>query len=308
MTSRPRERILVEDAAPAAASLRDWWRLFKPNVMQLAVFTAAVGLYLAPGEPHPVLAAIAVLAIAAGAGAAAALNNAHDADIDRLMARTRHRPTAAGRIDPAEAWGAGVVLGLVAVAVLGLATNWLAAGLLALTIVYYALIYTVFLKRRTPQNIVIGGAAGALPPVVGWAAASGEVSLEAWLLFALIFLWTPPHFWALALCRSEDYARAGVPMLPVVAGRTATIRQIRAYTWLVAGIGLLPWVVGMAGLLYGVAALLLGGTFVAAAERLARTGADREARRLFRVSIVHLFGLFLALVVDRAVGVTVGAG
>ncbi len=288
------------------ASLRDWWRLFKPHVMQLAVFTAAVGLYLAPGAPHPVLGAIAVLAIAAGAGAAAALNNAYDADIDRIMARTRGRPTACGRIDPAEAAGAGVVLGLMAVAVLGLATNWLAAGLLALTIVYYVLVYTVLLKRRTPQNIVIGGAAGALPPVVGWAAASGEVGWQAWLLFALIFLWTPPHFWALALVRSNDYARAGIPMLPVVAGRVATIRQIRIYSWLVAAMGLAPWLGGMAGWPYAGAATLLGVAFVAAAERLARSSADADARRLFRISIVYLFGLFLALVVDRTLGVTLG--
>ncbi len=307
MRSRPQQRALGE-ATTAVASLRDWWRLFKPHVMQLAVFTAAVGLYLAPGAPHPVLGAIAVLAIAAGAGAAAALNNAYDADIDRIMARTRARPTASGRIDPAEAAGAGVVLGLLAVAVLGLATNWLAAGLLALTILYYVLVYTILLKRRTPQNIVIGGAAGALPPVVGWAAASGEVLWHPWLLFTLIFFWTPPHFWALALTRSRDYARAGIPMLPVVAGRAATIRQIRLYSWLVAAIGLAPWLTGMSGWSYGGAALLLGGVFVVAAERLARSGCDADARRLFRISIVYLFGVFLALVVDRTLGVTVGGG
>jgi len=294
--------MVAGEVAVGAASLRDWWRLFKPNVMRLSVFTAAVGLYLAPGEVHPFLAAVAVLAIAAGAGAAAALNNAWDADIDRLMSRTRSRPTACGRIDPAEAAGAGVVLGLLSVAVLGLATNWLAAALLAGTILFYAVVYTMVLKRRTPQNIVIGGAAGALPPVVGWAAASGRVDPEAWILFALIFLWTPPHFWALALYRAGDYARAGIPMLPVVAGREATIRQIRGYAWLVVAVSLLPPLVGMAGWLYAAVAVCAGGAFLLAVERLARDGGDRAASVVFRTSILQLFALFAGLVADRALG------
>ncbi|GBD41858.1 Protoheme IX farnesyltransferase [bacterium HR39] len=306
MAAKPRLRPVAGEAALAAASLGDWWRLFKPNVMQLSVFTAAVGLYLAPGYVHPFLAAVAVFAIAAGAGAAAALNNAYDADIDRIMARTRGRPTARGRIDPAEAAGAGVVLGLIAVAVLGLSTNWLAAGLLAGTILFYAVVYTMLLKRRTPQNIVIGGAAGALPPVVGWAAAAGRVDPEAWILFALIFLWTPPHFWALALYRAQDYAAAGVPMLPVVAGRRATIRQIRGYAWLVVAVSLLPPLVGMAGWLYAAVAVAAGGAFLFAVERLVREGSDRAAARVFRTSIVQLFALFAGLVVDRALGSFVG--
>lgn len=296
-----------EGAACEAARLRDWWLLLKPNVMQLVVFTGAVGLYLAPGELHPLLAFVTVLCIAVGAGACAAMNNAFDADIDAVMARTRLRPTATGRIEPAEAAAFGIALALVSVMVLGLAVNWTAAGLLAFTIAFYVLVYTMLLKRRTPQNIVIGGAAGALPPVIGWAAVTGQIEPAPLILFLVVFLWTPAHFWALALYRAGDYGRAGVPMLPVVAGRDATLRQIVAYAAATVVVSLLlPFVAGV-GPVYATAALGLGGVFLLRALQLARRPGDRAALRLFRFSIVYLFGLFLMLVVDHAVAGIVGS-
>ncbi len=293
--------IATEVAAEPVATPLDYWRLLKPNVMQLVVFTGAVGLYLAPGTIHPLLGFVAVLAIALGAGACAAINNAYDADIDRQMRRTRGRPTATGRIAPAEALGTGIALALIAVMLMGLALNWLAAGLLAFTILFYLVVYTLFLKRRTPQNIVIGGVAGALPPVVGWAAVTGDVGLPPLLLFLIVFLWTPPHFWSLALYRNEDYRRAGVPMLPVVAGRRRTLRYIFAYALAVSLAGLLPVAVGAAGALYGLVALVAGAMFTGVAWRLLRTGRDEVARRGFRVSVLYLFLIFLGLVVDHAV-------
>ncbi len=290
----------MEGGAEGVATPLDYWRLLKPNVMQLVVFTGAVGLYLAPGAVHPLLAFVAILSIALGAGACAAINNAYDADIDREMRRTRRRPTASGRIAPAEALGVGITLGLIAVLLMGLALNWLAASLLAFTILFYVLVYTLLLKRRTPQNIVIGGIAGALPPVVGWAAVAGDVGIMPLLLFLVIFLWTPPHFWSLALYRNADYARVGVPMLPVVAGRRATLRHIFAYALLVSLAGLLPAVIGSAGWLYGLTAAAAGATFTAIAWHLLRSDSDRVAMRSFRVSIVYLFVIFLGLVVDYA--------
>jgi protoheme IX farnesyltransferase len=287
--------------APRASELRDFWTLLKPNVMQLVIFTSAVGLYLAPGHVHPLLAFTAILCIAAGAGASAAINNWFDADIDRRMARTRLRPTATGRIDPAEALGVGITLAIISVMVMSLALNYLAGALLALTIAFYVLVYTMWLKRRTPQNIVIGGAAGALPPVVAWAAATGSVSLLPLLLFLIIFLWTPPHFWALALYRSGDYDRVGVPMLPVVAGRRRTLDHILAYTAVLVAVTLLPTLLGVAGLAYAAAALVLGGLFLAHAVRLWRDGSDVLAMRTFRFSIFYLFLLYGGLVLDRAV-------
>lgn len=289
------------EAALGAASLRDWWVLLKPNVMQLVVFTGAVGMYLAPGELHPVLAVVGILCIALGAGASAALNNAWDADIDAVMARTRLRPTAAGRIEPAEAAALGVTLALVSVMVLGLAANWLAAGLLAFTILFYVLVYTMLLKRRTPQNIVIGGAAGALPPVIGWAAVTGGVDVLPLLLFVLIFLWTPAHFWALALYRRGDYGRAAVPMLPVVAGEAPTRRQIFGYALATVGVSVALAATGQVGPVYGIGAALAGAVLVLRAWDLLRRPGDRAAMRLFRVSIVYLFAVHLSLVVDRVV-------
>jgi len=285
----------------SAATARDFWRLMKPNVMKLVVFSGVTGLVVAPTMPHPLLALVAVLCIAAGSGAAAAINNWYDVDIDRRMARTRLRPTASGRIEPADALGFGVTLAIFSVMVMGLALNWLAGSLLALTIGFYVFVYTLWLKRRTPQNIVIGGAAGALPPVVGWAAATGEVGLLPLLVFALILLWTPPHFWALALYRTGDYAKVGVPMLPVVAGARATRRHIVAYTALVLVVSLLPAVFGYAGWLYAVFAASLGAHYAVAVWRLWCDPREAQAMRAFKVSIVYLFGVLAALMADHGV-------
>ena len=282
------------------SELRDYWRLLKPNVMQLVVFTGGVGLFIAPGSLHPLFTFVAILCIAVAAGASAAMNNAYDTDIDRVMIRTRKRPTATGRISAAEALATGISLAIGSIMVMGLALNWLAAGLLALTIAFYVLVYTLWLKRRTPQNIVIGGAAGAFPPMIGWAAVTGEIALMPVLLFLLIFFWTPPHFWALALYRQKDYANVGVPMLPVVKGSDTTRRHILGYSLLLAAVSLLPTLVGTAGWLYLAAAAALSGVLVRDAWRLLRTASDREAMRLFKFSILYLFGLFLALVLDHA--------
>ncbi len=288
--------------ALAGPAVSDYVALLKPRVMSLVVFTGFVGLYLAPGHIHPVLAAIAVLCIAVGAGAAGAINMWYDRDIDAVMRRTQGRPLPAGRMAPGEALGFGCVLAGASVLVMGLAVNWSAAALLALTIAFYVFVYTVWLKRRTPQNIVIGGAAGAFPPVVGWAAVTGDVGLPALLLFAIIFFWTPPHFWALALYRSGDYARAGVPMLPVVAGARETKKQMLAYTILLWPLTLAPALIGVAGALYGGAALVLSALFTFLAIRVWRDEGERSARQMFAFSILYLFLLFALLVIDRAPG------
>jgi protoheme IX farnesyltransferase len=289
----------------SAARLADFLTLMKPRVMVLAVFTALVGLIIAPGNPGPLHGSIAVFAIAAGAGAAGMLNMWYDADIDALMARTALRPIPRGRISRAEALIFGLVLAGIAVAVLAVAANIEAAGLLAFTIFFYVVVYTAWLKRRTPQNIVIGGAAGALPPVIGWAAATGSIGLEPLVLFLMIFLWTPPHFWALSLNRSDEYARAGIPMLPVVAGKAATSRQIVVYSVLLVPTSLLPAALGFAGTLYGATAILCGALFLVLAFQLHR---NREvgrpaAHRLFVFSIAYLFLLFAALLADHVNGV-----
>ncbi len=291
-------------AAPGVSGVHDYWTLLKPRVMSLVVFTSFAGLYLAPGAAalHPVLAFTAILCIAVAAGAAAAINNWYDSDIDPFMARTCARPTATGRIPPAEALAFGVIAATLAVMVMGLALNWTAAALLALTIAFYVLVYTIGLKRRTPQNIVIGGAAGAFPPMVGWAAVTGDVGLGAIALFALIFMWTPPHFWALSLYRCDDYARVGIPMLPVVAGRERTRQHILSYTLVLAAVSLLPALIGGAGLLYLAAALLLGAGFLRHAFTLWRERSERAARRTFGFSILYLFALFGALIVDKTLG------
>jgi len=289
------------DETAGHSELADYWTLLKPNVMKLVVFTGGVGLFIAPGSIHPLLAFVAILAMAVGAGASAAINNAYDSDIDRVMVRTRRRPTASGRIEPAEALAAGITLAIVSVAVMGLAVNWLAAGLLALTIGFYVVIYTLWLKRRTPQNIVIGGAAGAFPPMIGWAAVTGSIELMPILLFLLIFFWTPPHFWALALYREKDYANVGVPMLPVAAGAAATRRQILGYSVVLAITSLLPSLVGTAGWLYAGVAVVLSGLFLRDAWRLYRRPSDRLAMRLFKFSILYLFALFAAILADHLV-------
>jgi heme o synthase len=270
-----------------AARLPDFIALTKPRVMALAVFTALVGMCLAPARLDPLLGSIAVLAIAAGAAAAAVLNMWYDADIDALMSRTSMRPIPRGRVSRREALTFGLALAGAAVIALGVATNLAAAALLAGTIAFYAVVYTMWLKRSTARNIVIGGAAGALPPVVGWAAAGGGVGFEPLVLFLIILLWTPAHFWALALNRADEYRRAGVPMLPVVAGRRATHRQILVYSALLVPVSLLPWALGFANLLYGATALKGGATFIALAWK--------APHRLFGFSILYLFVLFAVL-------------
>jgi protoheme IX farnesyltransferase len=275
--------------------------LAKPRVMALALFTAFVGLMIAPIRLEPLAGFIAILAIAAGAGAAGALNMWYDADIDAVMARTAMRPIPRGKTSKAEALGFGIVLGVIAVTTLALATNLVAAALLAGAILFYVVVYTAWLKRATRQNIVIGGAAGALPPVIGWAAATGQIGLEPLILFLITFLWTPPHFWALALNRTDDYARARVPMLPVVAGRAATTRQVLIYSGLLVLTSELPWALGFAGAVYGVMVAICGALFLLFAVWLNWSAeADRRAaHRLFAFSIAYLFLLFAALLVDH---------
>ena len=284
----------------------EYFALMKPRVMFLVVFTALVGLVAAPGHMHPVLAVAALVCIAVGAGAAGALNMWYDADIDARMARTSARPIPKGRITADEARAFGTVLAIGSVLCLGLMLNWMAAGLLALTIAFYIFVYTMWLKRSTPQNIVIGGAAGAMPPMIGWAAATGTVSLESIALFLIIFMWTPPHFWALALVRVCDYERAGVPMMPVVKGEDQTRRQILIYSLILAPLGCLPAILGLGGGLYTVAAGFLGAFFVmfAYACYSERVGpdAERAAKNLFAYSVLYLFLLFAVLLVEQGFG------
>jgi protoheme IX farnesyltransferase len=285
------------------ASFGDLVALMKPRVMSLVVFTALVGLLVAPGRLDPLIGFVALLCITAGAGAAGALNMWYDADIDALMARTAMRPIPRGRVSRAEALTFGLVLAACSIAVLGLAVNIAAAALLAFTIFFYVVVYTMWLKRRTPQNIVIGGAAGAFPPVIGWVAANGGIGVEPLILFLIIFLWTPPHFWALSLNRAGEYSRAGIPMLPVVAGTTATKRQILIYCVLLVPISILPWALGFAGAIYGATAGMSGATIILLAIQLYRSDGTekRPAPRLFAFSILYLFVLFAALLADAAV-------
>jgi protoheme IX farnesyltransferase len=293
----------LQDEPVLAGAVGDYIALLKPRVMSLVVFTAFVGMVIAPVGIHPIIGLTALLCIAVGAGAAGALNMWYDADIDRIMRRTRTRPVPAGRIPAGDALAFGMILSVGSVAILGLLVNWLAAALLAFTIFFYVVVYTMWLKRLTPQNIVIGGAAGSLPPVIGWAAATGAVSLESLTLFLIIFLWTPPHFWALSLYKADDYAKAGVPMLPVVSGLAATRRQIFIYSVILAAIGVLPAMIGMTTPIYGVGAATLGAIFVALAWRVYRMD-DRDilmrpARQLFTYSLLYLFLLFVMLLAER---------
>jgi len=304
--------ILAEEArdyaaAEAGSRVRDFIVLLKPRVMSLVVFSGFAGLMVAPGNLHPVLATVAILCIAVGSGAAGAINMWFDRDIDAIMTRTRERPIPTGRVDPDEAVSFGIVLAIGSVTLMGLAVNWLAAGLLAAAILYYVFVYTFWLKRRTPQNIVIGGAAGAFPPLIGWAAVTGDVALAPIALFLLIFMWTPPHFWALALVRSGDYAKAGIPMLPVVAGARATKLQMLAYTVLLFPLGLAPWALGVAGAFYAVTAVALGALFIVGALRVLYDSGERAARQMFAFSILYLFLLFTVLILDRAPGLWGGA-
>ncbi len=293
------ERSVRAESLSGFAGVEDYWALLKPRVMSLVVFTALVGIVRAPGEIHPVLGFVALLCIAIGAGAAGALNMWWDADIDARMDRTRGRPIPAGRIEPGEAMVYGLILSGASVLMLGLLVGWLAGALLAFTIFFYVVIYSMWLKRATPQNIVIGGAAGALPPVIGWAAVTGMVTLEPLLLFALIFIWTPPHFWALALLKKRDYERAGIPMLPNVAGDDETRKQILLYSLVLAPAGAAPFALGMTGLLYGAVSVALGALFFAFAWQVYRKregdAAERAAKHLFAYSVLYLFLLFAVL-------------
>ena len=285
------------------ASFGDLVALMKPRVMSLVVFTALVGLLVAPGHLEPLIGFVALLCITAGAGAAGALNMWYDADIDAVMTRTAMRPIPRGRVSRAEALAFGLMLSAGSIAVLGFAVNIAAAALLAFTIFFYVVVYTMWLKRQTPQNIVIGGAAGAFPPVIGWVAVTGRIGVEPLILFLIIFLWTPPHFWALSLNRAGEYARAGIPMLPVVAGTAETKRQILIYTVLLVPISILPWALGFAGALYGATAGMFGVTIILLALQLRRSSdvEKRPARLLFAFSILYLFVLFAAVLADAAV-------
>jgi protoheme IX farnesyltransferase len=292
----------VRLASASAAAVADYIEILKPRVMSLVVFTGLVGLVLAPGHLHPVLAVVAVLCIAVGAGAAGAINMWCDRDIDAMMRRTADRPIPAGRMMPGEALGFGIVLAVGAVLLMGLAVNTVAAELLALTILFYIFIYTVWLKRRTPQNIVIGGAAGAFPPMIGWAAVTGDIGWGAIALFAIIFFWTPPHFWALSLYRAGDYASAGIPMLPVVAGPLETKRQMLLYTLVLWPVALTPSLLGVAGAFYGACSLILSAAFTGSAVLVWRDPTERSARRMFAFSLLYLFLIFSLLLLDHAGG------
>jgi heme o synthase len=300
------------DTGLSKASARDFFELLKPRVMSLVVFTAFAGLVLAPGHINPFLALISILCIAVGAGASGALNMWYDADIDAIMTRTAKRPIPSGRVTPSEALGFGLVLSGFSVIILGLAVNWLSAAILAFTIFFYAVVYTMWLKRSTPQNIVIGGAAGAFPPIIGWACVTGTVSLDSIVLFLIIFLWTPAHFWALALFKMKDYEAVGVPMLPNVSGIPTTKNQIVVYSALTAAIGVVPAVMGFASPGYGLVAGLLGAVFIYCSIAVWRMpDGDVKmipAKKLFAFSIFYLFAIFSALMLDRLASVLVSGG
>ncbi len=306
LSSPPAGQAFEATPVHGEARVADFVALLKPRVMSLVVFSGLAGLIVAPGSLHPLLAAVAILCIAVAAGAAGAINMWYDRDIDAIMQRTRWRPLPAGKIEPQEALAFGVVLSLFSVMLMGLALNWTAAAILALANAFYVFVYTMWLKRRTPQNIVIGGAAGAFPPMIGWAAVTGSVDLEAIFLFLIIFMWTPPHFWALSLYRQGDYAKAGVPMLPVVAGKAATRRQMLLYSLLLVPISLAPALLGTAGWIYALAATLLGAGMIGFNLRVLREKSDQAARQMFGYSILYLFLLFTVLILDRGPGLLAG--
>ena len=294
------------EASSSGGEVADYFALLKPRVMALVIFTALVGMTVTPSHVNPVIGAISLLMIAVGAGASGCLNMWWDADIDAVMTRTRTRPIPAGRIQPGEALSFGLTLSVGSVLVLGLAANWLSAGLLAFTIVFYAVIYSMWLKRATAQNIVIGGAAGALPPMIGQAVVTGSIGIEGTVLFLIIFIWTPPHFWALALVKAGEYARAGIPMMPNVAGPDSTRRQILAYSVLLAPLGLAPVALGFGGLIYGLVGLVGGlamvGLSVQVLRRREGEAANKAAMSLFGFSILYLFLLFSALLAEQGLG------
>ena len=304
MTERSLQIDEETDAHLAAAGARvsDFVALLKPRVMSLVVFSGFAGLYVAPHHIHPLLGAVAVLCIAVGAGASGAMNMWYDRDIDAIMSRTKNRPIPRGYVTPDQALAFGMVLAVFSVMLMGVALNWTAAALLAFTIFFYVVVYTMWLKRRTPQNIVIGGASGAFPPMIGWAAATGDVSLASISLFLLIFMWTPPHFWALSLYREGDYARAGVPMMPVVVGARSTKLQMLVYTLILMPLTLAPVYFGIAGWIYGGAAVLLNLGFIAHALNVLRSDNLLAAKRMFRFSLLYLFLHFALLCIDRSPG------
>jgi len=294
----------VYQTVQVRGDIGDYFALLKPRVMALVVFTGFAGLAIAPGQIHPLLASVGIFCIALASGAAGAINMWYDRDIDAVMERTRDRPLPKGRVEPAEALTFGVILSVFAVMMMFLATNAVAAGLLGTAVLFYVFVYTVWLKRRTSQNIVIGGAAGAFPPTIGWAAVTGDVGVEAAILFALIFFWTPPHFWALALYRSQDYSAAGVPMLPVVRGAQATKWYILGYTVILMPLALMPCIIGLSSwVFYGAIAGILSGIFIFSALSVLKDETDRSAKRMFRFSIFYLFALFALLVADDALAI-----
>jgi protoheme IX farnesyltransferase len=282
--------------------ISDFWALLKPRVMSLVVFTGFAGMWVAPGfsQTHPFLIIVSIITLSLGAGAAGAINMWYDRDIDAIMKRTRGRPVPAGRVESSEALSFALVMTVLSVLTMGIALNWVAAGILAFATFFYAVIYTMWLKRSTPQNIVIGGAAGAFPPMIGWACITGDVTILPLLLFAIIFLWTPPHFWALSLFASDDYKNANIPMLPTVAGAAATKRQMLLYTLVLLPVTVLPSMLGLAGWTYGTAALILGLFFVFTALRVLKDDTLKSARLMFGYSVFYLFALFLALMIDAA--------
>ena len=303
MNDQAHTHVTLPQVAISPGTARDFFALLKPRVMSLVIFTALVGMVLAPVPVHPVIGFAALLAIAVGAGASGCLNMWWDADIDQHMTRTARRPIPAGRVTREEALSFGMVLSFISVLVLGVFTNWFAAGFLAFTIFFYVVVYSMYLKRATPQNIVIGGAAGAFPPMIGYAAATGGLNLDTFILFGIIFLWTPPHFWALALVKSDDYARVGVPMLPVVAGPDATRLQILIYTLVLVPFAVLPALLGFGGLAYGVTAVVSGLVLLWCALRVYHNrttpSANRMAMQMFGFSILYLFLLFAVLLIER---------
>jgi protoheme IX farnesyltransferase len=311
MTGLTAESALAGSVTSTEPSVGDFIELMKPRVMSLVVFTSLAGLFAAPGSLHPVLAVIAILCIAVGAGASGALNMWYDADIDARMARTAARPIPRGRVTADEALAFGSVLSVMSVLTLGVLVNWVAGALLALTIAYYVFFYTMWLKRRTPQNIVIGGAAGSFPPMIGWAAVTGTVTVESVLLFLIIFMWTPPHFWALALYRCRDYERVGVPMLPVVAGADETRRQILLYSLVLTPLAVTPYFIGLGGIVYLATSVALGLVFLHLAVKVWRVRegreADHAAKQLFGFSILYLFVLFAVILGEHLALKIVGA-
>ena len=281
------------------SNMYDYFELMKPRVMSLVIFTTISGMYLAPSQIHPVLSFFSILAIALGAGSAGAINQWIDKDIDKLMERTKKRPIPSGRVDSAEALTFSLVVSLISIIILGLSSNWFAAGLLFFTIFFYSVIYSIILKRKTPQNIVIGGAAGALPPVIGWVAMTGNISFFPIILFTLIFLWTPPHFWALALVKSEDYKKAGIPMMPNVVGQSSTKNQILLYSALVLICSIAPFFLGYVGYIYFVSALFMSFIFLIFSFALIILPEKKLEMPLFGYSIFYLFGIFIFLMVDK---------